>query len=55
MNCKTCQAALPDLLLDPAAPENAAARAHIATAPPAPAELASFEATVLLLDTWQRA
>ena len=31
MNCKACQNALPDLLLDPAATANPAARAHIAT------------------------
>jgi anti-sigma factor RsiW len=53
MNCKTCQAALPDLLFDPAAPRNAAARAHIATCVDCARELASFQATFSLLDTWQ--
>ncbi|HEY4381829.1 MAG TPA: hypothetical protein VGN01_15880 [Acidobacteriaceae bacterium] len=53
MNCKNCQDALPDLLLDPAAPSNAAARAHIATCADCARELASFEATMSLLDTWQ--
>jgi anti-sigma factor RsiW len=53
MNCKICQAALPDLLFDPAAPANAAARAHIATCAACARELASFEATMSLLDAWQ--
>ena len=53
MNCTTCQKALPDLLFDPAAPANAAARAHIATCPACAQELASFEATFSLLDTWE--
>jgi hypothetical protein len=53
MNCKTCQAALPDLLFDPAAPRNAAARAHIATCTECARELAAFEATFSLLDTWE--
>jgi anti-sigma factor RsiW len=53
MNCKACQAALPDLLLDPAAPGNAAARAHIATCTDCARELAAFEATFSLLDAWE--
>jgi anti-sigma factor RsiW len=53
MNCKTCQADLPDLLFDPAAPENAAARAHIATCAACARELAAFESTMSLLDSWQ--
>jgi anti-sigma factor RsiW len=53
MNCKNCQTALPDLLLNPAAPENAAARAHIAICDICARELASFEATFALLDTWE--
>lgn len=53
MNCKTCQAALPDLLFDPTAPQNAAARAHIATCADCARELASFEATFSLLDAWE--
>jgi len=52
-NCKTCKAALPDLLLDPAAPANAAARAHIAVCTACARELASLESTFALLDTWQ--
>jgi anti-sigma factor RsiW len=53
MNCKTCHDALPNLLLDPAAPSNAAARAHLATCAACAQELASYEATMSLLDTWQ--
>jgi anti-sigma factor RsiW len=55
MNCKTCQNALPDLLLNPAAQEssaNSAARAHIATCAGCARELASLDATMKLLDTW---
>jgi hypothetical protein len=53
MNCKNCQAALPNLLFDPTAPENAAARAHLATCADCVRELAAFEATASLLDLWQ--
>jgi hypothetical protein len=53
MNCKDCQSALPNLLLDPAAPINAAARAHIAACAACAEELASLKATFALLDTWR--
>lgn len=53
MNCKTCQAALPDLLFDPTAPGNAAARAHIAACAGCARELASFQATFSLLNLWE--
>ena len=53
MNCKLCQTALPNLLFDPAAPANDAARAHIATCADCARDLASLEATLSLLDTWQ--
>jgi anti-sigma factor RsiW len=53
MNCKLCQAALPNLLLDTAAPENAAARAHIAACDLCAKDLASLQATLSLLDSWQ--
>ena len=53
MNCKTCQTAFPDLLLDPAAPANAAARAHLAACTGCMQQLRALEATVALLDTWQ--
>jgi len=53
MNCKTCSTEIPNLLLDPNAPANAAARAHIAACPACARELAAFEATFSLLDTWE--
>jgi anti-sigma factor RsiW len=53
MNCKNCQADLPNLLLDPTAPENAAARAHVATCSPCAKQLAALESTMSLLDQWQ--
>lgn len=53
MNCKTCQAVLPDLLFDPAASGNAAARAHIATCADCARELAAFETTFSVLDAWE--
>jgi anti-sigma factor RsiW len=52
MNCKTCQSALPDLLLNPAAQSAANARAHIATCADCAREFASLEATMSLLDLW---
>ncbi|HXE07313.1 MAG TPA: hypothetical protein VN612_05425 [Acidobacteriaceae bacterium] len=53
MNCKTCQSALPDLLLDPAAQSAAGARAHIAGCAECARELASLEAAMSLLDLWK--
>ncbi|HUD22516.1 MAG TPA: hypothetical protein VMQ60_06695 [Acidobacteriaceae bacterium] len=53
MNCKTCKAALPNLLLAPAAPGNAAARAHIAVCAACAMEIVSLQNTLALLDTWQ--
>jgi len=53
MNCKTCKAALPNLLLEPAAPGNAAARSHIAVCAVCAQELVSLQVTLALLDTWQ--
>jgi anti-sigma factor RsiW len=56
MNCKLCQAALPDLLIAAPAPASAklaAARAHIAACTACAQELASFKATLSLLDTWK--
>jgi hypothetical protein len=52
MNCQHCQSALPELLLNPAAPANAAARAHIEACAPCRQELKSLEATFALLDSW---
>ena len=51
MNCKLCLDALPNLIFDPAAPENAAARAHIAACGLCAKDLASLQATLSLLDT----
>jgi hypothetical protein len=53
MNCKTCQNDLPNLLLNPAAQENSAARAHIAACVGCARELQSLEATMSLLDLWK--
>jgi hypothetical protein len=53
MICYDCQTALPELLLDPAAPSNAAAREHLKSCPACNQEFQSLEATFDLLDTWQ--
>ena len=53
MNCKTCQNALPDLLLDAAAKKNAAFHAHLAVCEACARELRSLEATMSLLDQWR--
>jgi hypothetical protein len=53
MNCQHCQSVLPDLLLDPKAASNAAAREHLASCPACNEEFRSLEATFALLDTWQ--
>lgn len=53
MICHDCQSALPELLLDPAAPSNAAAREHLKSCPACNQEFQSLEATFALLDTWQ--
>jgi hypothetical protein len=52
MNCHNCQSALPELLLNPAASSNAAARAHIEACVSCREELQSLQATFALLDTW---
>jgi hypothetical protein len=53
MNCKDCQSVLLDLLLDPGAPSNAAARSHLEFCPECNREFKSIEATFALLDTWK--
>jgi hypothetical protein len=53
MICRDCKSALPDLLLDPAAPSNAAARAHMESCADCTKEFESLEATFALLDTWE--
>lgn len=52
MNCTTCKAALPDLLLDPSA-ANAEAREHMRACPACAADFAELQATFALLDTWE--
>jgi len=52
MNCRQCQSVLPDLLLDPGASSNAAARAHLASCAACNEQFESLEATFALLDTW---
>lgn len=53
MNCKICQAKLLNLVLEPDAPENVAVRAHVATCAACARELAAFEATFSLLESWR--
>jgi hypothetical protein len=53
MNCQHCQSVLPDLLLDPTAASNSAARAHLESCAACKKELESLEATFALLDTWR--
>lgn len=53
MTCRDCQSALPDLLLDPASPSNAAAREHTLSCAACRQEFESLQATMALLDTWQ--
>lgn len=53
MICHDCQSALPELLLDPAAPSNAAAREHLKSCPDCNQEFQSLEATFALLDSWE--
>lgn len=52
MICRDCQSALPELLLDPTAPSNAAAREHLKSCPACNQEFRSLEATFALLDGW---
>ena len=53
MNCRDCQSALPDLLLEPAASSNAAAREHFASCAACEKELHALQATFALLDIWK--
>ena len=53
MNCKNCQSVFLDLLLDPGAPANAAARSHIESCIACGQEFKSLEGTFALLDTWK--
>jgi hypothetical protein len=53
MNCKDCQSVLLDLLLDPGAPSNVAARSHVESCAKCTQEFKSLEATFALLDEWK--
>lgn len=53
MNCKDCQSVLLELLLDPGASSNTAARIHIESCTECNREFKSLEATFALLDTWK--
>lgn len=52
MNCKNCQADLPNLLLEPDAAGNAAAQAHLAACSACAQDLAELQSTMSLLDQW---
>jgi hypothetical protein len=53
MICKDCQSVFLDLLLEPQAASNAAARNHIESCAECTRELQSLEATFALLDEWK--
>jgi hypothetical protein len=53
MHCKDCQSVFLDLLLDPGAPSNAAARSHVESCARCNQEFKSLEATFALLDAWE--
>ncbi len=53
MNCKDCQSALPDLLLDPGSASAAHAKSHLTGCPACAEELNSLRATFDLLDAWE--
>ena len=50
--CRTCQAALPDLLFDPSSSAALAAQSHLLACEACRVELASLQATTGLLDSW---
>lgn len=53
MTCHDCQSALPEILLNPAASSNVAAREHLKACSACNQEFESLEATFALLDSWQ--
>ena len=52
MNCTQCQAALPDLLLDPGTRQAITAQAHLASCVPCEQELSQLRKTFAMLDGW---
>ena len=52
MNCSHCQAALPDLLLDPGSTLAASVQTHLKSCSACQEELAELQATFSLLDGW---
>jgi hypothetical protein len=53
MICHNYKSALPELLLNPAAPSNATVCEHLKSCPACNEEFQSLEATFALLDNWQ--
>lgn len=53
MICKDCQSVFLDMLLDPSASSNTAARSHIESCADCMREFKSLEATFALLDAWE--
>jgi hypothetical protein len=53
MNCKDCQSVFLDLLAEPGAPANAAAKNHIDSCAECKGEFKSLKATFALLDAWK--
>jgi len=53
MICHDYKSALPELLLNPAAPSNATVCEHLKSCPACNEEFQSLEATFVLLDNWQ--
>ena len=52
MNCSQCQAALPDLLLDPGSKHAIAAQTHLGSCAACEEELSQLQSTFALLDGW---
>jgi hypothetical protein len=53
MNCKDCQSVFLDLLLDPSAPANTAAKSHVEGCAKCASEFKSLQATFAMLDDWK--
>ena len=52
MNCTQCQAALPDLLLDPGTRQAITAQAHLGSCASCEQEFTQLQATFAMLDAW---